>query len=255
MADAPPTDTKSLIARLPGVAAFELTLGDRKMLGPHLVEVVLNGDLANLSPAPGNDVMLAVPVEGGDGSFRRRYTILSSDDSSITLWIDTSAEGPGSRWASTAPIGSAIEAVGPRGKVTTDEMADWHLFIGDLSFLAAATAMATAIEAPGQAIFILEVDDPDDAVAPHLDEGIGLTFCVIERDGRGLDDAAGLLAGLAAIELPDDKGSCYVGGELGVVATIKQALRQRGLRDDAISAKPYWRLGVSNLAHGEPRKD
>ena len=256
MAALPSTDTSSLLSRLPGVSAATLRLSGRTVLTPVLVEVTLSGPVGPLSPAPGNDLMLAVPVDGGDGSFRRRYTIRSFDQDAgvLSLWIDITAGGPGATWAATAPIGSTIEVVGPRGKVTLDALADWHLFIGDLSFLSAAYNLAEAIEPPGQALFIFEVDDRSHAPVPTLDEGVGVTFGVIERGGRALDDPAGLLAGLASLDLPDDDGHVYVGGELSVVAAVRRALRDRGLEAEAISAKPYWRFGVSNLAHGEPDK-
>jgi NADPH-dependent ferric siderophore reductase len=148
-----------------------------------------------------------------------------------------------------------IEAIGPRGKVTLDPLADWHLFLGDGSFFAAAYAMAEAIEAPGQALFVFEIDHAEDALTPALDEGIGVTVCFIERSGRALGDPAGLLAGLAALDLPPDEGHVYVGGELGVVAALRRALADHGFENGAVDAKAYWRLGVANLAHGEPGRD
>ena len=252
----PPTDTSSLLARLPGVSAAILQVSGRRQVSPSLMEVQLTGEIAPLRPRPGNDVMLAVPVEGGDGSFRRRYSVRTYDEASgsLTLWIDTSADGPGARWAASAPVGSTIELVGPRGKVTLDEMADWHLFIGDLSFVSAAYNLAEAIEPPGQALFLFEVDDRSDVPTPVLDEGIGVTLGVIERADRGLDDPTGLLAGLASLLLPEDEGHVYVGGELTVVAAVRRALLDRGLSPEQVGAKPYWRLGVSNLAHGAPDK-
>jgi NADPH-dependent ferric siderophore reductase len=225
------------------------------MLSDALAEVELTGDLHSLRALPGNDLMLAVPVTGGDGSFRRRYTIRRSTESSVTLWIDVTAAGPGATWAHSAPLGSTIEAIGPRGQVTLDPLADWHLFIGDLSFLSAAYAMAEAIEPPGQALFVLQVDDEAHLVTPILDDAVGVTLCVIERTGWGPSDPVGLLAGLGALELPEDEGVAYVGGELSVVAAVRSALLERGFSAEAIRSKPYWRLGVSNLAHGEPKKD
>jgi len=256
MAALPPTDTSSLLARLPGVTALTLELVGRTTLSPTMIEVVLQGPVADLDPAPGNDLMLAVPVDGGDGSFRRRYSIRSLDhrEGTVRLWIDRSAGGPGATWAATAREGSSIEAIGPRGKVTLDPLADWHLFVGDLSFVSAAYNMAEAIEPPGQALFIIEATRREDVPTPTLPEGIGVTMVIVERDGRSLDDPSGLLAGVAAIELPDDLGHLYVGGELHVVAAVRSALVARGLDPAQISAKPYWRLGVSNLAHGEPDK-
>ena len=257
MAATRPTDTKSLLDRLAGAAAYDLVLSARSQLSSALVEVTLTGAIEGLSPLPGNDLMLAVPVEGGDGSFRRRYTIRSIDhaSSTLSLWVDESAGGPGAAWAKSAPLGSTIEAIGPRGQITLEPMADWHLFIGDLSFLSAAYAMADAIEPPGQAIFLFQVDAQSDLVTPQLDESIGVTLGVIERDGWGPSDPTGLLAGLAALEFPEDVGAAYVGGELRVVAAFRSALVDRGLSAESIHSKPYWREGVSNLAHGEPKKD
>jgi NADPH-dependent ferric siderophore reductase len=257
MPQLPPTDTSSLLARLGDAQGFELRLLARRNLGRSLVCLELEGAPPDLAPAPGQDLMVAVPVEGGDGSFRRRYSIrhFNAAAARIELWIDTAAGGPGSRWAASAPIGSTIEAIGPRGKIGLDPMADWHLFIGDLSFLPAAFAMAESIEPPGQAIFLFELDGSDGALRPDVGEGIGLTLGIIERGGRPLGDATGLLSGLAALELPDDEGHAYVGGELRVVAALRAALEERGLASASIDAKPYWRRGVANLAHGEPRKD
>lgn len=250
------SDTTNLLARLDGVTAAVLTLVGRRHVSPSLIEVVLAGEVAALAGQPGNDLMLAVPIAGGDGSFRRRYTMrdVAVDEGKITLWIDSTSRGPGSIWAATAPLGSTIEAIGPRGKVVLDELADWHLFIGDTSFLAAAYALASAIEPPGQALFVFEIEDPADEITPALDEGIGVTAVFVERSGRSGNDPAGLLAGLAALELPDDIGAAYVGGELAVVAALRTALTERGFDEDAINAKPYWRLGVANQAHGEPDK-
>ncbi len=257
MAKTPPTDTSSLLSRLEGASTYHLTVSKRYDVSPSLVSVTLSGDLHDLIASPGNDLMLAVPVVGGDGSFRRRYTIRRADivSGEVELWIDRISAGPGAMWADSAPIGSTIEAIGPRGKVTLDEMADWHLFLGDLSFLAASYAIAEAIEPPGQALFIFEIDQADDAVVPTIDPGVGVTVGFIERDGREMNDPAGLLAGLAALEFPPGEGHVYIGGELKVVAALKAALIERGFDRKAIDAKPYWRAGVANMAHGEPRND
>jgi NADPH-dependent ferric siderophore reductase len=252
-----PPDTSSLLARLGDAHAFELTILERRALSPALLEISLVGAPEAFVPAPGQDVMVSVPVDGGDGTFRRRYSVRRHDPEAgaVDLWIDLAAGGPGARWASDAAVGSSIAAIGPRGKITLDPLADWHLFIGDLSFLGAAYAMAEAIEPPGQALFVFEIAHEADAVVPELDEGIGVTVCFIERAERPLGDPAGLLAGLAALELPADLGHAYVGGEMKVVASVRRALTERGLAPEAIEPKSYWRLGVANMAHGEPARD
>ena len=37
-----------------------------------------------------------------------------------------------------------------------------------------------------------------------------------------------------------------------MVADMRKVLLERGLATAQISAKPYWRAGVANAAHGEP---
>jgi NADPH-dependent ferric siderophore reductase len=252
-----PTDTKSLLARLDGAAAYTLTLTDRWDVSPSLIGMRLEGDLSTLHPLPGNDLMFGIPDAGGDGTFRRRYTIrsINHEADSLELWVDRISGGPGALWAEKTPLGSLVEAIGPRGQVVLDPMADWHLFVGDLSFISAAYAMAEAIDPPGQALFVLEIPDPADAVLPELDDHIGVTVCFVERSERSLDDPSGLIRSLDVLEFPRDDGHVYVGGELHVVAALKHYFGERAIPGDALHTKPYWRLGVSNLPHGEPKKD
>jgi NADPH-dependent ferric siderophore reductase len=54
--------------------------------------------------------------------------------------------------------------------------------------------------------------------------------------------------------LPEGTGHAYIGGEFRVVNEIRNGLVARGLSEDRISAKPYWRLGRGNAANGEPER-
>jgi NADPH-dependent ferric siderophore reductase len=56
------------------------------------------------------------------------------------------------------------------------------------------------------------------------------------------------------VELPAGSGHAYLAGELGVVAAMRRTLVERGLTPEQISAKPYWRAGRANAAHGEPER-
>ena len=76
----------------------------------------------------------------------------------------------------------------------------------------------------------------------------------LHRAGGDPASGAQLVAALAAVPLPPGTGHAYLAGELGVVAAMRQALLARGLEADQISAKPYWRVGRANAAHGEPER-
>lgn len=248
----PQPSTAELAQRL-GASAASCEVVRSAPLSPCVREVVLRGSAEVLAGRPGNDVM--VRVETPEGRFvRRRFSVRALDEAAdtISLWVTTDHEGPAAAWATGAIPGDHVDVIGPRGKVVLDEGADWHLFVGDLSGLAASYRLAQSIEAPGRAIFIVEVDHSEDALTAPFDEGIGVTGIFVERRERALDDPAGLLSGLAAFAMPPDAGHAYVTGEFHVVKSVVAALSDRGLDDEAITHKAYWRAGRGNADHGEP---
>jgi NADPH-dependent ferric siderophore reductase len=238
------------------VRARSCTVVARRPLSSSLVELVLGGGASELAGAPGNDVM--VLVEAGDETFtRRRYSVRSVDEDAdtFTLWVAITHDGPAARWAQTVHEGETVDVVGPRGKIPLDTAADWHLFIGDVSSLGTFYRLAQSIEAPGRAIFIVELDDPSDALTATFDEALGVTAIFVDRDDRAHDNPAGLLSGLAAFSLPADEGHAYLFGEFHVMRALKTTLLDRGLRTDQISFKAFYRIGQANGANGEPSKD
>ncbi|MBU6234130.1 MAG: siderophore-interacting protein [Acidobacteria bacterium] len=224
-----------------------------RAISPSLHEIVLHG-VSALAGVPGNDVMLEVTHEGRP--VRRRYSVRSVDREldTLTLWIATHHDGAGATLARTVTEGTALDVVGPRGKIGLDELADWHLCIGDVSSLAAFYRLAESIEPPGRVVFIIEVDDPADALTPSLPEGLGVTGIFVDRDGRPRGTADGLLSGLAAFAFPPDDGHAYLFGEFGAMNVLRTALLDRGLSPEAISLKAFWRVGSANADHGEPDK-
>jgi NADPH-dependent ferric siderophore reductase len=224
-------------------------------LSTSVYEVVLSGNATKLVGAPGSDVM--VRVEDTEGrAVRRRYSVRHVDEASdtFTLWLTVDHEGPGATWVKATTSGDVVDVIGPRGKIPLNHQADWHLFIGDASGFAAFYRMAQSIELPGRAIFIVEIDEADDALSAEFDEGLGVTGIFVDRQGRSTSDASGLLSGLAAFALPPNLGHAYLFGEFHVMRVIEKALLDRGLAPEQISHKAFWRSGRSNADHGEPEK-
>jgi NADPH-dependent ferric siderophore reductase len=250
----PHRSSEELAARL-GVNALICEVVASRQLSSSVHEIVLGGSAVALAGVPGNDVMIRLAT--GSGSFvRRRYSVRDVDDErdQFTLWVTTAHSGPGSTWARSAAPGDHVDVIGPRGKIPLSADADWHLFVGDVTGLAAFYRMAQSIEAPGRAIFIVETNASDDALTAPFDEGIGVTGIFVDRDGRPGNDPTGLLRGLAAFALPPDKGHAYLFGEFAVTKVLRAALLDRGLDDDTISPKAFWRHGRSNAERGEPDK-
>lgn len=249
-----PPDASSLqLAERLSTSAGVGVVQSARQLSPSLHEIVLSG-VSALAGIPGNDVMLEVTHEGRP--VRRRYSVRSvdRDADTLTLWITTHHDGAGARLARSVTAGTELDVVGPRGKIGLNEMADWHLFVGDVASLAAFYRLAESIDPPGRAIFIVELDDPADGLTPSLPDGIGVTGIFVDRDGRPRGSAEGLLSGLAAFALPPDDGHAYLFGEFGAMNVVRRALLDRGLAPESISSKAFWRAGSANADHGEPDK-
>jgi NADPH-dependent ferric siderophore reductase len=255
---APPTpDTSALLARLgPDVAAWDLEVMSSSAHTPTMQRLRLTAPgLAGFSYQPGQDLMLDVPTKEGR-SFRRRYTIRAFDPAVPALDVDfvLHGDGPAATWAASARPGDHIEAIGPRGKVTVDLAADWHLFAGDDSAIPASLAMAETLSSPDRAIVILEVDGPADQQEAQTLDGRAVPIRWLHRAGASPASSANLVSAVAAVELPAGSGHAYLAGELGVVNEMRRTLLERGLTSEQISAKPYWRVGRANAAYGEPER-
>lgn len=203
---------------------------------------------------PGQDLMLAVPTAGSE-TFRRRYTIRQVNPSEQSIDIDfvLHGDGPGATWASKARPGDRIEAIGPRGKITVEEDADWHLFVGDDSALPASLAMAESLLTSQRGIVILEVDGLEDQHDVECAGDVSVQW--LYRGGDDPASAVRLLEQVRDVALPPGRGHAYLAGELKVVAALRALLLERGLEAEQVSSKPYWRTGVANAAHGEPERD
>ena len=250
----PQPSSLALAERL-GVTAALVHIAQRTQISPNVVELVLSGASA-LGGEPGNDIMVLIS-EVGEAPARRRYSVRSCDPltDTLRLWISTGHDGPGSRWAQNASLGSTVDVVGPRGKITLDPLADWYLFVGDTTGLASFYRMAESIEVPGQAIFIVELDDMADALTTSFNPGLGVTGIFVERQGREHHDPSGLLRGLSAFDFPPHQGQAYVFAEFNVMKAVEMTLRDRGLPPEHIATKAFYRTGRANAANGEPVRD
>ena len=241
-------DAAGLAARV-GASVLRLEVVDGFDLTPSMRRLRLRDQtLRTLSYEPGQDLMVAVPVDDSLTT-RRRYTIrrIDRDTGIVDLDISRHSDGPGARWATEVAPGDEVDAIGPRGKVVLDGDADWHLFIGDETFVPAVAAMVEAVPGGRPALAVIEVDGSIE------EQPLSADPCVWVHRGDGpLGDPALLTGAASAIDLPPGRGHAYVAGEKQVVAEVKAVLLGRGMTAEQVSAKSYWRLGVANAPHGEP---
>jgi NADPH-dependent ferric siderophore reductase len=248
-------ENEALAERL-GVLALSLRVERAVDLTPSCRRVEVAGDdLAAMDPLAGQDLMIFLDG-AGNRVRRRRYTIRHFDRGELRVDLDIAlhGDGPGMRWAAAAEPGQRVEAIGPRGKVSLDPGADWHLFVGDDSFAPAALVMAEAVPSDGLVVLALEIDGPGHEQPDEIAAAV-LGPRWVERGARPPGDPTGLLEAIAETPLPPGRGHAYVGGEHALVNRVRDALVAKGMEPEAVSHKPYWRLGQQNRDNGEPERD
>jgi NADPH-dependent ferric siderophore reductase len=240
---------------LADAALWNLEVVEAGPLSPSMHRLVLAAPgLDGLRFQAGQDLMLRIP-RGEDAVVNRRYTVrrFEPQRSAVTMDVSLHGRGPGTDWVRSTTVGSHVDAIGPRGKITLSADADWHLFVADETGMPGALAMMEALPAGGTAIALLEVDGAADEQAPTGDHGGRLDLRWLHRQGNSVpgDDAL-FLEALAGVDLPPGNGHAYVSAEARVVRAVRAALSSRGFEPGQVSAKAYWRRGVPNAEHGEP---
>ncbi|HUY08747.1 MAG TPA: siderophore-interacting protein [Candidatus Dormibacteraeota bacterium] len=238
---------------LPQPQSMSLAVEEVLDIGPSLRQIRLRGeDLLGFRFAPGQDLMLRLPSVGGELT-SRRYTVRRADPIAglADLNVVMHGDGPAARWAQAAHPGQLLpEVIGPRGKITLDAEAEWHLFLGDETYLPGTLAMIETLPAPAVARVVLEVATAADQQPFQASSGVDITWLHRGEDRPG--DSGRLLGELRDWQVPSGRGHVYIAAEVRVALRLRDELFARGLSRDQVSAKGYWSLGRANASRGEP---
>jgi len=236
--------------------ALDLEVSETFDLTPTVRKVRFSSaGLRTMPYEPGQDLMLTVASDG-DRRIRRRYSIRKLDRDAATVDLDFAlhGNGPGTTWARTARPGDRLDGIGPRGKITVDREASWHVFMGDETSIAATFAMLDALAVGSSASAFIEVPGYDDETALRADTNSQFPVNWLHR-GDARPGTSTVLADAAdSFELPEGNGHVYLSGEQSMVIRLRDLFVGMGLSEEKISTKPYWRLGRSNAEHGEPER-
>ena len=238
---------------MPEPRTWPLLVASVRDVTPHMRRIQLTSpSLDAFDYVPGQDLALAFLRD--DGSMvRRRYTIRRFDRDRRLLDLDfvMHGDGPGIRWAQAARPGVAIEAIGPRGKITLAAGAQSHLFAGDATALPGSLAMMEALPAGVPASAYLEVDGPEERQSFAF-AGTNKTVDWEYVGDRSAGASNGLITDVSAAGVSPARGHAYLAGEVALVSALKAALLSHGWTADQVSAKAYWNRGRANAGHGEP---
>lgn len=226
----------------PELPTWELTVVKAFDVTPHMRRAVFTGDFDSMDYAPGQALVLAMPLpEGGTG--RRDYTIRALDRTAARLSIDFVLHGntPAPDWARRAQAGDVLQARGPRGRTIINPAAEWHLFCGDETCLPATIHMLESLAPEAKVHVFLEVGGASDHQAVPAPFTTAVTW--VHRRGRQPGPSSLLLDRLAAFDLPAGQGHAYLIGETSNVRAQRRHLLERGFAKAQISSEGYWRPG------------
>ncbi len=211
-------------------------------LTPHMIRVVLGGDgLAGFGAGEFSDhyVKLRITPPGETETRTRTYTVREWDAERGRLTIDfvhhgdTGVAGP---WALNAKPGDELLLLGPGGAYTPDELADWHLMVGDESVIPAIAASLVRVPDGVPVHVLLEVAGPEEEQPLETPGDLRLTWLHRNGDPGALEDA------VAALEFPPGDVHAFVHGEASTVRAIRRHLLvDRGLPREALSISGYWK--------------
>jgi NADPH-dependent ferric siderophore reductase len=241
------------VLAIAGVQPLEMRVVVAEDIGPRMRRLVLEADaIQHFEFRPGQDVMLVLSNDG-DRPLSRRYTIRGVDRGRRTLEMNIVLHGdagPGARWVSAARPGTAVNGVGPRGKIFLNPEADWHVWFADESAAPASLVMLEALpnNVPGTAF--VEIADSEDQLPFQISDAHRVHWL---HRGTGSPDLGRLLLdALNSFALPPGRGHLYIAGEVAMVNRLREAALRRGLSADQLSPKAYWGRGRPNASRGEP---
>ena len=230
-----------------------LEVGQLRDLGPTFREIRLQGAaLHGFRFAPGQDLMLRLPRGNGE-VVSRRYTFRRADPVAGTadLNVVMHGDGPAARWARSVRPGQTLrEAVGPRGKITLDAAAEWHLFLGDETYVPGTLAMLEALTPDALASAVLEIPEAADEQPFARQPSQEIRW--LHRHGAAPGDPRRLFEALRDRPFPPGRGHVYIAAELRVALALRDDLLAQGFPRNQISAKGYWSRERANASRGEP---
>lgn len=188
--------------------------------------------------------------------YSRTYTIRRFNAARGELDLDFvlhEHDGPASQWARNVRPGALVGIAGPGGRGPIPHDADWYLFAGDESALAAIGAHLETLPQSAKGTVFIEVADI--AEEQRLDAPAGVSVTWLHRNGAA-PGATTLLTDAVRQAAWPSEGVIFgwVAGEADAVVAIRAHLRdQRRLTRAQIDAVPYWKMGANEEAYHDER--
>ncbi|HEX4183805.1 MAG TPA: siderophore-interacting protein [Caulobacteraceae bacterium] len=215
---------------------WRLSVQDAQPITPLVRRLTFTApDLGDMTWRRGQDLVLNLPEAP-----RRHYTIRSLEGGRLSIDFVLHGHGAAAAWAKNARAGERVDALGPRGRTSLADNADWHLFVGDETCIPAIFAMIEALPLGAPAFAFLEIES--EAEKQDVATGADLQLEWVVRGGPAHPNEL-LLNRLKAFDPPPGQGHAYVIGETSGVRAQRRLLLDKGWPREQITAEGYWRPG------------
>jgi NADPH-dependent ferric siderophore reductase len=221
-------------------------------LGPHMRRIILIGD--DLQDFPSNKesahIKVVFPQPGqekprlgiyfGFKKWIRSYTIRAFNNQTKELTVDVAVNDPqglATDWALNAKAGDYLGIAGPCATKHTNNHADWHLLVADLTALPAAAAILEKLPENALGSAFIQVPTDADKQIIEAPKGIDVNW-VINPD---LSENA-LLERVEKLEWREGEPALFIAAESSQVLAIKKYVKNKpGYLKKQMYASAYWK--------------
>ena len=245
-------------------SVYQLTVADIQYPSPNLRRFVLKGDGLRDFPEDyeGGYVKLILPRPGYEErpidveqSIKRSYTVRAFDRElrHLTLeFAEHDAEGPATRWARNAEVGTELSVVGPGPVKMLDPTADWFLLAGDMAALPAIAVNLSRLPQYACGYALIEIVSDQDRQSFDIPESIATQWIVNpnpQPDKSPLDDA------IRKVDWLPGQVSAWVACEFNAMRAIRAYLKdERDLSKDDMYISSYWKIGSTDEQHKKAKR-
>lgn len=243
---------------------YQLTVADIQPLSPNLRRFVLEGDELRDFPDgyEGGYVKLVLPHPGNEGqpvdieqSIKRSYTVRAVDRTVRRLTLEFAehdAEGPATRWARNAKVGSDVSVMGPGPVKMLDPTADWFLLAGDMTALPAIAVNLSRLPQDACGYALIEIVSDQDRQSFKIPDAMDVQWIVNpdpQPDKSPLNDA------IRKVDWLPGKVSAWVACEFNAMRAIRAYLKdKRELSKDDMYISSYWKIGSTDEQHKKAKR-
>lgn len=155
----------------------------------------------------------------------RNFTVRRWDPSAATVDVDFFLHGDGGRaagWGLRAGVGDTVGFAGARVHWSPDPAAAWSLLVADETGLPALLAIAESLPAGHRAVAVAEVADA--AERQEVASAADVEWHWALRGTAAPGTTRALFEAVRALELPDEPGQAWGGGEALALRDVRRHL-------------------------------